>query len=300
MFELSDVSVRRGRVCALQAVSTRFERGALTAVCGPNGAGKSSLLGVLAGDVRADAGTATIDGDAMDRLCAAELARRRAVLEQSPSSAADFTVGEVVMLGASVSDARAADLDAVVALALRDTGVERYRDVSINRLSGGERARAHLARVLAQHRAAAHDPRRRRGAVLLDEPTASLDLAHQAATLRLAQRCAREGAAVVVVVHDLNLAAAFADRVVLLRDGRIVADAPPDIAFDADRLTEVYGIRVTVERAASGPLRVLPDYSSPTGRGRGPCARPSQRPRVGASRRLRLGRARPENGWYET
>lgn len=260
MFELAGVSLRRGRAFALRSVSARFNSGELVCVCGPNGAGKSSLLGVLAGDLRPSDGTARIDGALIHRLSAAELARRRAVLEQAPSSAADFTVGEVVELGAAVSDAPAADLRSVVARALKDAGVERYEHVSINQLSGGERARAHFARVLAQHRAARQAGGGCRGAVLLDEPTASLDLAHQAETLRLARRCARDGGAVVVVVHDLNLAAAFADRIVLMREGSIVADAPPQQALGSEQLTRLYGISVAVERSASGRLRIAPEF----------------------------------------
>ncbi|MFN3616175.1 MAG: heme ABC transporter ATP-binding protein, partial [Rubrimonas sp.] len=236
MLEARDVRVLRGGRAALDGVSLRLRRGAVTALCGPNGAGKSTLLSTLCGDVRPDAGLALIDGRPVRSITPRTLAGLRAVLEQSPTLAAPFTVAQLVGLGADLAPRPDPGL---AARAMAAAGVAHLADRTADRLSGGERARAHLARALAQLQAG------RAGGgglwLLLDEPTASLDLSHQITVMRAARRAAADGAGVLVVLHDLNLAAAFADRVVLMAAGRIVADGPPADALRADRLSALYG-----------------------------------------------------------
>ncbi len=258
MLEARDATLRRGGRLALAGVSLALAPGELVAVCGPNGAGKSSLLGVLAGDLRPDAGTATLFGRPLAAHGAAALAVRRAVLEQDPALAAPFTVAGLVALGAGIAPPHA-DADAIAAQAMAAAGVSALADRRADRLSGGERARAHLARVLAQLAAG-----RAQGGghcLMLDEPTASLDLAHQVAVMEAARRAAAEGAGVLAVLHDLTLAAAFADRVALMAEGRVVADGPPAAVFDAARLSRVYGAAVAVDRRADGALRIAPDLA---------------------------------------
>jgi iron complex transport system ATP-binding protein len=130
----------------------------------------------------------------------------------------------------------------------------------MDRLSGGEQHRAHMARALAQLWAGRHLGGGRW--LLLDEPTASLDLAHQAAVLRSARQAAAEGVGVVAVLHDLSLAAAVADRIVLMQTGRIVADGPPGAVLTAGRLSGVYGLSIAVTRTAEGTLAVTPVYEA--------------------------------------
>lgn len=267
MLEARDIVFERRGKRILFGVSLSAVSGQVIALCGPNGAGKSSLLSVLAGDAAPTSGSVLIEDRAVAALRPMELARRRAVLEQAPSLSVDFTVAETVALGAEVAPfEKASSTSAMVERAMRLAGVESYASVSVLHLSGGERGRTHLARVLAQHFAGSLGASP--GALLLDEPTASLDLAHQAETLAIARQCARDGAAVVVVLHDLNLAAAFADRIALLADGEIVALDAPSAVLTPEILGSVYGVsvRVDADASAGGALRVAPDFRSAAAR----------------------------------
>jgi iron complex transport system ATP-binding protein len=245
---------------ALDGVSLTLRPGETVALCGPNGAGKSTLIAALAGDLAPDTGAVLIGGEPVRALGAKALARRRAVLEQAPEIAAPFAVAELVALGAEVAPRRVADIGPLVAQAMAEAGVAHLAGRPADRLSGGERARAHLARALAQ--VAAGRLSGGGDALLLDEPTASLDLAHQIAVMRGARRAAAEGAAVLAALHDLTLAAAFADRVALLAEGRLVALGPPADVFDPARLSDVYAAPVAVTRGPGGALRVAPDLDA--------------------------------------
>jgi iron complex transport system ATP-binding protein len=260
MLEARAVTLRRGGRAALDGVSLRVGPGELVALCGPNGAGKSTLLATLAGDLRPEAGAATLDGRPLAALSAVALAAQRAVLEQAPSLSAAFTVAELARLGADAVPSAPVDPDAMALRALSAVGMTAHARRAADRLSGGERARAHLARVLAQLWAG-----RAAGGgrfLLLDEPTASLDLAHQVAVMRAARAAADEGAGVLCVLHDLNLAAAFADRLALLREGRVAAEGAPEAVLTADRLGALYGAPIAVSRGENGALRIAPDLSS--------------------------------------
>ena len=260
MLEAASVVLARGGRRVLDDVSLALGPGGLVAVCGPNGAGKSSLFALLAGELRPDRGTITLDGRPLAAFSAAALAAERAALEQSPSLSAPFTVRGLVALGLAAVPRAELDEPALVVRALAAAGVAEIADRPADRLSGGERARAHLARVLAQLWAgrAAGGGRY----LLLDEPTASLDIAHQLALMEAARAEAGAGAGVLVVLHDLNLAAAFADRVVLLDAGRIVAAGAPAEVFESARLTAVYRTPIVVERTLRG-LRMVPERWSP-------------------------------------
>lgn len=256
MLEARDVHLRRGRRMVLAGVSLALRPCELVAVVGPNGAGKSSLFSVLAGDLRPDHGEALLDGHPLAGFTPAGLARARAAMEQMPMIAAPFTVAELVALGMAAVPRADIDEAAVARRAMTAAGVAGLAGRAANRLSGGERARAHLARVLAQLWAgrAAGDGR----FLLLDEPTASLDLGHQVDAMRVARAEAASGAGVLAVLHDLNLAAAFADRIVLLSEGRVVAGGAPADVLDAGLLSSVYGAPILVQKAQGG-LRIIPD-----------------------------------------
>jgi len=232
------VSHAGSAVPALADASIDVRAGELHALVGPNGAGKSTLFGVLAGDLAPDGGDVLLDGAPLGGIPARQLARRRAVLLQQNAVSFPFTVEQVVRMGRAPWARTPAELDddAIVARALETTDLVPLAGRTISSLSGGERARAALARVLAQ----ACD------VLLLDEPTAALDLRHQEDVLRVARSRAREGAAVAVVLHDLNAALGVADRLTLLARGRVVATGAPAEVLTAEAIEVVYGQPVDV------------------------------------------------------
>jgi iron complex transport system ATP-binding protein len=241
-------------------VNLKLPRGKLVALVGPNGAGKSTLLRLFAGEIAPTAGSMTIDGRDIARIAPLELARRRAVVPQATALAFPFTVLEVVLMGASVpgfelAEARAVGtaLDSIAAVSL--SGFEQR---PITELSGGERQRTMIARALCQL-AAAYRPGGATAALLLDEPTANLDFAHQSIVLGEARRQAGLGRAVLAVLHDLNLAAAHADIIALMSRGRIAATGTAAEVLRDDLLSVVYGCPVRTNAApADGRPFVLP------------------------------------------
>lgn len=243
-----DVSVRRGDTTILDQVSLQVHAGEVLALAGPNGAGKSTLLGTLAGEP-IEGGEVRLVGHPLSEWRMLDAARRRAVLQQSNAVSFPFTVEQVVEMGRAPWQRTPAedDDDRVVLDSMLRTEVTHLAHRQFPSLSGGERARAALARVLAQ----------RAGVVLLDEPTAALDIRHQEAVLKIARQRADDGDAVVVVLHDLNLAAAYADRVALLQRGRIRAVGSPQEVLTADLIGEVYQYQVDVIEHA-GNLLVIP------------------------------------------
>jgi iron complex transport system ATP-binding protein len=236
--EARDVSVRLGGQPILRGVDLTVRAGEVLAVVGPNGAGKSTLLGALSGDIAGEGGSVVIDGKDISAWTPTDLALRRAVLLQQVNLSFPFTVAEVVAMGrAPWQGTPAEDSDeAVVAVAMEQTGVAQFGNRPFQSLSGGERARVSLARVLAQQAPV----------LLLDEPTAALDLHHQETVLAVARQRAADGDAVVVVLHDLGLAAAHADRAAIVAAGRIVADGAPAEIFTPTLLSQVYGHAIEV------------------------------------------------------
>ena len=232
----------------LDDVSVDVVPGEVLALVGPNGAGKSTLLSVLSGE-RAPASGQVLVGDRDVRsFSPLELARRRSVLTQDNALSFPFRVIDVVAMGRSPwtrTDEIARDSEAIASAATR-ADVTHLAGRRFTELSGGERARVSLARVLAQDTPI----------VFLDEPTAALDLRHQEDVLRIARDLALAGRAVVVVVHDLSLAGAVADRVALLSAGRLVAAGAPSAVLTAEAISEVYGLAVRVVEIDGRPLIV--------------------------------------------
>jgi iron complex transport system ATP-binding protein len=225
--------------------------GEIVALLGPNGAGKSTLLSVLAGDLATMSGDVRIAGDDVHRLAPATQARLRAVLPQRVSVAFPFTVAEVVAMGRAPwsSVCGAAEDDAAIARAVEECDLAPLLDRPLPAVSGGEAARVSLARVLAQETQL----------VLLDEPTAALDLRHQEQIFAVLRRRADLGVAFVVVLHDLTAAAAHADRIVLMRGGRVLADGPPADALRSELLHEAYEHELEVFTSPrTGAVAVVP------------------------------------------
>lgn len=245
----------------VEGIDLRLLPGRLIVLVGPNGAGKSTLLRLLTGELAPSAGELLIDGREIRSVPAAQLARRRAVVPQSTALSFPFTVREVVLLGATVPGfaipmpaIESAAGDAIAAM-----GLNGFEQRLFTQLSGGERQRVHIARALLQL-AAADRPRTEPAALLLDEPTANLDLAHQGTVLKEARRQARSGRAVLAILHDLNLAAAYADEIVLMSRGRVAAKGRAAEVMRDELLSAVYGCVVrTSIRPDNGAPFVLPD-----------------------------------------
>ncbi len=232
------VVLTRGGRHLLDKVSLEVRAGEVLALLGPNGAGKSTLLSVLSGDLAPDGGAALFGGRPITDWSLIDLSRRRSVLLQENQLLFPFTVHQVVEMGRAPwrrtpleDDDNEAIAESIAAADIAHLGNRR-----VPSLSGGERARTAFARVMAG----------RTGVLMLDEPTAALDLGHQEAVLGLARERAAAGDAVLVVLHDLNLAAAYADRIALLRDGRIAALDTPERVLTAEIVSDVYRTPVEV------------------------------------------------------
>ncbi len=245
------VSVVIDGVGILSGVDLEVRAGEILALVGPNGAGKSTLLAVLSGDRRPTEGTVSYGDRSIETVKPLALARLRSVLTQENTVSFPFRVREVVEMGRSpwARTPLAEDDSTAIAAALAETDVSHLADRRYTTLSGGEKARASLSRVLAQ----------RTPAVFLDEPTAALDLRHQEDTMRGARRLASSGAAVVVVLHELSLAGAYADRIALVSDGRLRTVGTPTEVLTAELVQEVYGLEVEIlTQETTGRPIVLP------------------------------------------
>jgi len=248
-----DASFRYGEQLALDRVSFAARGGELVGLIGPNGAGKSTLVRLVAGLSSPSAGSVRLSGLDPATAPRREVARVCALVPQEPPVHWPFTVREAVMMGRAPRQnlfAVAGPLDkGAVQGALEACELLHLADRRLDALSGGERRRVFFARALAQ------EPR----VLLLDEATAFLDLAHQVAAMRMAEVAARAGLCVVAVLHDLNLAAASCDRLVVLSRGRVVAEGRPADVLTEERVAAVWGLPVwRGENGATGDPVVLP------------------------------------------
>jgi iron complex transport system ATP-binding protein len=234
------VTVRLGERRVLDGASIEVAAGEIVGLVGPNGAGKSTLLRAISGLVPLEAGHIEIEGASRARLSMRGLARRVAVVQQLPEAPPSMRVGELVLLGRSphlgLLEHEGEHDRAIAWSAMERAGCAMLADRALATLSGGQRRRAFIARALAQ------DTR----TLLLDEPTSNLDPQAQGELFALLRTLADEGTAVLAVVHDLTLAAAYCDRVVLLADGRVVAAGVPADVLTASTVGRVYGPLVSV------------------------------------------------------
>lgn len=260
MLEAKNISVSYGQRKAVAGISLRVQPHEMTAIIGPNGSGKTTLMRALNGAIEPSQGEILLDGKPLRDYARRAISRRIAVVAQEAELRFPVTVMEFVLGGRYASSGAGAwgwetthDVS-VAEEALRETKLEDYSARLMNELSGGERQRAVLARSLATE---AH-------VLILDEPTANLDLSHQATVLRLVrERCDSREAAAVIVTHDINLAAEFADNVLLIKHGRAVAFGLPREVLQPDLLGEVFEIEVLVDaHPLSGVPRITPVHEA--------------------------------------
>lgn len=248
------ISVTLGERPILHGVDVAVPRGAVVALCGPNGSGKSTLLRTLARLLEPDGGTVRLDGQPMAHLSRRAIARHLAFLPQSPEVPSGVTVRDLVGYGRHPHHGLFASFGEedheAVAWAIGVMELDRLRDQPVETLSGGERQRAWIAMALAQ----------KTGVLLLDEPTTFLDIGHQHEVLDLLRDLNRRfGHTVVWVLHDLNQAAAYSDRVVLLKDGRVIADGTPELIMRPETVRTVFGLdAVQVRHPVTGAVVLLP------------------------------------------
>lgn len=260
MLEARDITVKYGSRLAVSNISLRLNPGELTAVVGPNGAGKSTMLRTFNGGLKAASGEIILDDKPLESYPRSQIARRIAVVAQEADLRFPVTVLEFVLGGRFAWAGNgawgwetAADLECAGTV-LRETDLENMSARLLSELSGGERQRAVLARALATEAAN----------LLLDEPTANLDLAHQAAILALVRgRCDRQRVSALVVTHDMNLAAEFADHILLMKEGVMLAYGTPVEVLTPELLGKAFAIEVLVDaHPLSGVPRITPVHKA--------------------------------------
>ncbi len=242
-----------GSRVVLRDVDVRLRAHELVAIVGPNGSGKSTLLRALAGTLAPQRGTVLVDGAPVHELSPAARARRVALVAAEENADGDVTVRDAVALGRLAHrpwwqwNALPGD-DAIVDAALERVDLMPFAERRLETLSSGERQRVWIGTALAQQAST----------MLFDEPTSHLDLSGAYATLDILRGLVGDGAAIAVVLHDLNLAAAAVDRMILVGDGTVLADGPVDDVFRADLLTRAYGAEIAVQRTDDGTLVAAP------------------------------------------
>lgn len=241
--EATNIRVVLGRKEILHDIDFKAEPGKVTAIIGPNGSGKSTLLKTLSGEITG-AGTITLNGSDISSLQPWELSPMRGVLPQASSVAFPFTVLEIVRLGLARGLAGADEHLPIQAL--KHVDLAGFENRSYQELSGGEQQRVQLARVLTQVWETPDSSENKW--LLLDEPVASLDIAHQFTVLDIARDFASRGGGVVVVMHDLNLTALFADTIYVLSQGRVWGSGAPSEVLNDDMMRDVYGINLQMNK----------------------------------------------------
>lgn len=256
MISVERLSVSFGDVQALSDVNLTVENDEIVGLVGPNGAGKTTLLSTINGLIEPTAGTVKIDGENVSELAADELARRVATVPQETTLSFAFPVREVVAMGRTPYRSRferASESDRThTERAMERTGITRFAERSIEEVSGGERQRVVLARALCQDA----------DALLLDEPTASLDINHQIQILTLLREFVAEGRAALCAIHDLSLAARFCDRLVLLAEGDVLAAGTPEEVLTEEHVERAFGTSAAVTRH---PVTGAIDVTATTG-----------------------------------
>lgn len=256
MIDVQNITAGYDGRAILKNISFSLNGGEIAGLLGPNGAGKTTLIRALNGTVPIMAGSITVAGQSLAAMSRAQVSKKIAVVAQENETKFPVTVREFVLSGRFARGGafgwESADDLAAAAEALSECDLDDHRDRLMNELSGGERQRVVLARALA-----AETP-----ILLLDEPTANLDLAHQAMMFSLVKRrCRDRGVTAVIITHDLNLASEFADEIILLKAGSVVSKGPPEQVFNTENMRQVFDVRVLLdENPVSGKTRVTTIY----------------------------------------
>ncbi|WP_252178085.1 heme ABC transporter ATP-binding protein [Endozoicomonas sp. 4G] len=241
--KVEHATVQIGEKILLDDVSISVAPGEVVTVLGPNGAGKSTLMKVISGEQKPSSGNVLLNDRSDWKL--QQQALMLGVLPQSSSLSFPFTVEEVVILGRIPCSTDRTENLAIVEAALTEVDGLYLKDRQYTTLSGGERQRVHMARVLAQIWEESDFGKRY---LLLDEPTSALDPAHQQLTLKMARRQAEKGVGVLVILHDLNLAARYSDRLVILKEGGMAAHGTPHEVLTAETVQAVFDVDVTISQ----------------------------------------------------
>ncbi len=248
--DIKNLSHSYGDLPILKNLSLSIQKGAFFIIIGPNGSGKTTLIRIISGVEKYRKGRLKILGNPLRQYTRKTLAKTLAVVPQMHQSDFPFTVAEIVIMGRTphlgiLGLARKKDLESA-AQAMAFTGVDKLADRKIDQLSGGERQRVFIARAICQ------EPK----IMLLDEPTASLDLAHQVRVMDLMKKLKNEmGITVIMVSHDINLASMYGDRLLLLKEGRIIRMGVPEDVITRKTLEEVYGCSLLVDQSPSGKFQ---------------------------------------------
>jgi len=242
MLNVCGLSLHTADNWRLRDIDLNLIEGEVLGVLGPNGAGKSSLFSVMSGELSPSTGTVMLEGQTLSKWAGRERAQKMTVLPQTSTLEFDFLVSQVVSFGRLPHDSGAQADAEIVEQVLAHCSLEHLTQRTYTQLSGGERQRVQIARALAQLWPAAPGK-----TLLLDEPTAALDPRHQHAALQRVRQLAADGVSVAVVLHDLNLAARYCDRLLLLADGRIQALGTPAEVLQPQLLHEVFGLEVLIQ-----------------------------------------------------
>lgn len=250
----------------LDSVDLHADSGQLVGLIGPNGAGKSTLLRAISGILRQQEGTVYLDGTDLQSISSKEVAARLALVPQIAPYTHGFTALELVLMGRYPHLGRfqieGAEDDHIARDSMRLTETEQFAGRTLDTLSGGERQRVFVSRALAQQ------PR----VLLLDEPTSNLDIFHQIKVLDLVRQLVDDGLTAVAAIHDLNMAARYCDRLVLLSEGRVLADGPPESVLSPEVIESAFGVKSAVYRdPVTGALAIslIGPAGRPSSNGRG-------------------------------
>ena len=244
-----DIGYRVGKHWLVQHVDLTVSPGEMLVILGPNGAGKSTLFNLLTGEWPTSCGQVEFFGVPYADWLSGDLALRRSVLPQHSSLTFPFTVEEVVAMGRTPHRSGMAIDRKIIADLIQQCELEAFRTRLYPWLSGGEKQRVQLARVLAQiwrEEKLESVPAAQSRYLFLDEPTSALDIAHQHGMLQLAKRLTAQGEGVIVILHDLNMASAYADRVIILDHGRVAGSGTVEAVFQKELICDIFGVSVEI------------------------------------------------------
>lgn len=264
MLNVEKLSVIKAGKALVKNISFHAKPGTITAIIGPNGAGKTSLFRAITGEWSASKGTVTIQGKERNCWPRKQLATQLSVMGQSPHVAFDFTVAELVHLGRAPHRGNSSPLNdrLVTEAAIKLAGLDRLQNRTVPSLSGGERQRTFFAKAVAQIMSTPNELPNHGRIMLLDEPTSALDLPQQARVMEASRKIARSGGCIVIILHDLNLASAFADQIVMIKNGTMYHNGTPQAMLTYEKISDCYGchVEITHKTKTSPAIISLPNH----------------------------------------